>query len=49
MSTLNAIGQINPLLLRQVQHSVGINRAVLLDYWFYQIDTDQLRQRLQSV
>jgi hypothetical protein len=43
------IGEIDPLLLQQVQHFIEINRAVLLDYWFYRIDTKQLQQRLQSI
>jgi hypothetical protein len=43
------IGAINPQLVRQVQRFVELNRAVLLDYWFYRIDTKQLQQRLQSV
>jgi hypothetical protein len=43
------IGKIDPQLARQVQHFVEINRAVLLDYWHYRIDTNQLQQRLQSI
>jgi hypothetical protein len=43
------IGTIAPLLARQVLRFIEVNRAVLLDYWHYQIDTDQLRQRLQSI
>jgi hypothetical protein len=43
------IGAINPQLVRQVQRFVELNGAVLLDYWLYRIDTDQLRQRLQSI
>jgi len=43
------IGAINPQLVRQVQRFVELNRAVLLDYWFYRIDTKQLQQRLQSI
>ena len=44
-----AIGEIDSDLLRQVQTFIEINRPVLLDYWFYRIDTDQLRQRLRSI
>ena len=43
------IGTIDPQLARQVQQFIDVNRAVLLDYWNYKIDTDQLRQRLQSI
>jgi hypothetical protein len=43
------IGDLDPQLMRQVQQFVQLNRAVLLDYWDYEIDTDQLRQRLQSI
>jgi hypothetical protein len=43
------IGDLDPQLARQVQRFVQLNRAVLLDYWDYEIDTDQLRQRLQSI
>jgi hypothetical protein len=43
------IGNLDPQLGRQVQRFVQLNRAVLLDYWDYEIDTDQLRQRLQSI
>ena len=43
------IGAIDPHLARQVLRFIDINRAVLLDYWNYEIDTDQLRQRLQPI
>jgi hypothetical protein len=43
------IGAIDQHLARQVLRFIDINRAVLLDYWFYKIDTDQLRQRLQPI
>jgi hypothetical protein len=43
------IGTIDPQLARQVQQFIDVNRAVLLDYWNYKIDTDQLRQGLQSI
>jgi hypothetical protein len=32
-----------------VERFIEINRAVLLDYWHYRIDTDQLRQRLRNM
>ena len=43
------IGEIDPQLARQVLRFMQTNRQVLLDYWLYRIDTDQLRQRLQSI
>jgi hypothetical protein len=43
------IGMIDPELARQVDRFIQLNREVLLDYWYYRIDTDQLRQRLQSI
>jgi hypothetical protein len=36
-------------LLRRVRQFIDLNRAALLDYWDYGIDTEQLRQRLKSV
>ncbi len=43
------IGSMDSELARQVLRFIDINRAVLLDYWNYEIDTDQLRQRLQPI
>jgi hypothetical protein len=43
------VGDLDPQLARQVQRFVQLNRAVLLDYWDYEIDTDQLRQGLRSI
>jgi hypothetical protein len=42
-------GDVPPALLEQVQRFIDANRAVLLDYWEYRIDTDTLRRRLKSV
>jgi hypothetical protein len=42
-------GEIPPLLLDQVRRFVDANRAVLLDYWEYRIDTDELRRRLRPI
>jgi hypothetical protein len=39
-------GDIEGALLWQVQEFIARNRAVLIDYWEYRIDTDELRQRL---
>ncbi len=36
-------------LLRQVQEFLQLNRAVLLDYWEYRINTKQLCERLRSI
>lgn len=41
-------GTIDALLLRQVREFIDLNREVLLAYWNYQIDTDELRNRLRS-
>jgi hypothetical protein len=42
-------GDVPPQLLEQVRRFIDANREVLLDYWDYRIDTETLRQRLQSV
>jgi hypothetical protein len=42
-------GQVPPALLSAVQQFIELNRATLLDYWNYDIDTDQLRQHLKSI
>jgi hypothetical protein len=42
-------GEVEPELLRQAQRFVALNRQVLSEYWHYRIDTDELRQRLQSI
>jgi hypothetical protein len=36
-------------LRKQVQQFVELNRDVLLDYWYYRIDTAQLQRRLKPV
>ncbi len=41
------VGQIEADLLRQVREFLAINREAVLAYWNYEIDTDQLRQRLR--
>lgn len=40
---------IPPALLRDVRRFIDLNRDVLMDYWEYRIDTDQLRARLRSI
>jgi hypothetical protein len=35
--------------LDQARRFIALNREVLLDYWDYKIDTDELRQRLKSI
>jgi hypothetical protein len=42
-------GEVEPELLRQAQRFVALNRQALSEYWHYRIDTDELRQRLQSI
>jgi hypothetical protein len=42
-------GDVPPRLLEQVSRFLEANRDVLLDYWEYRIDTDELRRRLKSV
>lgn len=42
-------GDVSPRLLEQVRRFVDANREVLLDYWEYRIDTEELRRRLKSV
>ena len=44
-----AAGEIAPRLLDQARRFITLNRDVLLDYWDYKIDTDELRQRLKSI
>jgi hypothetical protein len=36
-------------LLGRVQQFIELNRAALIDYWEYRIDTEELRRRLQSI
>jgi len=42
-------GDISADLLRQVKQFITQNRQVLMEYWDYRIDTDELRQRLRSI
>jgi len=42
-------GDVSPRLLEQVRQFLEANRDVLLDYWEYRIDTEDLRRRLKSV
>ncbi|MBV8752582.1 MAG: DUF4160 domain-containing protein [Hyphomicrobiales bacterium] len=42
-------GEVPPALLEEVRRFIDANRAVLLDYWEYRIDTETLRRRLKSV
>jgi hypothetical protein len=44
-----ASGTVERELLKQVRRFIAINRQVLLDYWHYRIDTDELRQRLRQI
>ena len=36
-------------LLQLIQQFIQLNRDVLLDYWYYRIDTRQLQERLKAV
>jgi hypothetical protein len=42
-------GHVPAELLKQAQRFVELNRDVLLDYWNYLIDTDELQKRLKSI
>jgi NAD(P)H-dependent FMN reductase len=42
-------GPISAKLLDQARRFIDLNRAVLIDYWEYHADTDELRQRLRSI
>jgi hypothetical protein len=42
-------GDVPVALLKQAQKFVELNRAVLIAYWDYRIDTEQLRRRLKSI
>jgi hypothetical protein len=36
-------------LLESVQRFIELNRTVLIDYWEYRIDTEELRRSLRSI
>jgi hypothetical protein len=40
---------VPPHLAAQVRRFLEANRDVLLDYWEYRIDTEELRQRLKAI
>jgi hypothetical protein len=40
---------IPPPLLAQARPFIDLNRAALMEYWEYRIDTEELGQRLQSI
>jgi len=40
---------VPPALLDQARRFINLNRDVLLEYWEYRIDTEQLRRRLRSI
>src|SRR5262249_24348984 len=42
-------GEIPSWLVDQARRFIDINRDVLLDYWDYRIDTDELRRRLKPI
>jgi hypothetical protein len=42
-------GEVPPWLLDHAHRFIDANRDVLLDYWEYRIDTDELRRRLKPI
>ncbi|HEY7297208.1 MAG TPA: hypothetical protein VH684_04660 [Xanthobacteraceae bacterium] len=40
---------VGAAVLDQVRRFIDLNRAALLDYWEYRIDTEQLRRRLKPI
>jgi hypothetical protein len=42
-------GNVPPQLLDQARRFIEANRDVLLDYWEYRIDTEELRRRLKAI
>jgi len=42
-------GEVRPALLDQARRFIDANRDVLLDYWEYRIDTEELRRRLKAI
>jgi hypothetical protein len=42
-------GEVPAWLLDQARRFIAANRDVLLDYWEYRIDTEELRRRLRSI
>jgi hypothetical protein len=42
-------GEVPQRLLDQARRFIDANRDVLLDYWEYRIDTDELRRRLKPI
>ena len=42
-------GEAPTRLIEQVRRFLDANRDVLLDYWEYRIDTEELRRRLKAI
>ena len=42
-------GEVPTRLIEHVRRFIDANREVLLDYWEYRIDTEELRRRLKSI
>jgi hypothetical protein len=42
-------GELPARLLDQARRFIEVNRDVLLDYWEYRIDTEELRRRLRPI
>ncbi|HEY7245388.1 MAG TPA: hypothetical protein VH678_16080 [Xanthobacteraceae bacterium] len=44
-----AAGEVPPKLHDEARRFIDANRDVLLDYWEYRIDTEELRRRLKAI
>ena len=42
-------GEVSMELLKQVRQFIQLNHDVLIDYWNYRADTEELRERLKSI
>jgi hypothetical protein len=42
-------GDVPAELLKQVRQFIELNHSVLLDYWDYRADTEELRERLKRI
>jgi len=42
-------GEVAAELLKQVRQFIQLNHDVLLDYWNYRVDTEELRERLKPI
>lgn len=42
-------GKIDPALLDQARRFIELNRTTLIEYWNYQINTEQLRNQIKMI